>query len=64
MGIELSYGFLTLNFILRRPPLHPLCIGCGAMVPKVLLGGLGFPVSRPCSPHNSCLKKSCAHKSS
>ena len=32
MGIELSYGLLTLNFILRRHSLHPLCIGCGAIL--------------------------------
>ena len=27
MAIEISYGLLTPNFILRRPPLHPLCSG-------------------------------------
>ena len=32
MGIELSYGLLTPNFILRRHSLHPLCIGCGAIL--------------------------------
>jgi len=54
MGIELSYRFLMLNLMLRRPPVAHVVHRLGIHMLLEVLGGLGFPVSRPCSPHNSC----------